>query len=311
MFFANSYRFGFNGKENDNEVKGEGVQQNYGLRIYDTRLGRFLSVDPLAKDYPWYTPYQFSGNKPIQFIDLDGAEEAAPMKNSEATMTGYTSAQDNARGGYGGKSVNEKFVVETTIKLPTNNGTITPTPSAWQQEFDKSVAPETRNMVTIDPVFRAVSTGSLIYTGAVAVTATAETVVASKTAIASTGANTIIKIAEFGAKAECYYSNSLAAQRMVGALYGAALSFLEKGQDPEATPSLSSVPAEITSQFTQGIISLYKQMNTPTTESVPAQNNTKAITYSYTSSKQKTSNNSSIPYKNVTPYTKPSLLSTF
>jgi RHS repeat-associated protein len=72
---AGGYRFGFNGKENDNEVKGEGNQQDYGMRIYDPRLGKFLSVDPLTKDYPWYTPYQFAGNTPIQAIDLDGEEE--------------------------------------------------------------------------------------------------------------------------------------------------------------------------------------------------------------------------------------------
>lgn len=70
-----TYRFGFNGKEKDDEVKGAGGQQDYGMRIYDPRLGRFLSVDPLTKDYPWYTPYQFAGNKPIWAIDLDGAEE--------------------------------------------------------------------------------------------------------------------------------------------------------------------------------------------------------------------------------------------
>jgi RHS repeat-associated protein len=70
-----NYRFGFNGKENDNEVKGEGNQQDYGLRIYDPRLGRFLSVDPLTMSYPWYTPYQFAGNKPIWATDVDGAEE--------------------------------------------------------------------------------------------------------------------------------------------------------------------------------------------------------------------------------------------
>lgn len=51
------YRYGFNGKENDNEVKGEGNQQDYGMRIYDTRLGRFLSVDPITKEYPALTPY--------------------------------------------------------------------------------------------------------------------------------------------------------------------------------------------------------------------------------------------------------------
>jgi len=69
-----THRYGFNGKENDNEVKGEGVQQDYGFRIYDARVARFLSVDPLAMEYPWYTPYQFAGNTPIQAIDLDGLE---------------------------------------------------------------------------------------------------------------------------------------------------------------------------------------------------------------------------------------------
>ena len=69
------YRYGFNGKENDNEIKGEGNQQDYGMRVYDPRIGKFLSVDPLSPKYPWYTPYQFAGNTPIQAIDLDGAEE--------------------------------------------------------------------------------------------------------------------------------------------------------------------------------------------------------------------------------------------
>lgn len=71
-----NYRFGFNGKENDNEPKGLGNEQDYGMRIYDTRLGKFLSTDPITNEYPWYTPYQFAGNKPISFVDLDGLEEA-------------------------------------------------------------------------------------------------------------------------------------------------------------------------------------------------------------------------------------------
>jgi RHS repeat-associated protein len=74
-----TYRFGFNGKEKDNEVKGgDGLQQDYGMRIYDSRLGRFLSVDPLSKNFAFYSPYQYAGNKPIRFVDLDGEEEANP-----------------------------------------------------------------------------------------------------------------------------------------------------------------------------------------------------------------------------------------
>jgi RHS repeat-associated protein len=59
---------------NDNEVKGEGNQQDYGFRIYDPRLGKFLSIDPLTKEYPELTPYQFASNRPIEGIDQDGLE---------------------------------------------------------------------------------------------------------------------------------------------------------------------------------------------------------------------------------------------
>jgi RHS repeat-associated protein len=69
-----TYRYGFNGKENDNEVKGEGNQIDYGMRIYDPRLGRFLSVDPLNRSFPYFSPYHFAGCSPIKFVDMDGGE---------------------------------------------------------------------------------------------------------------------------------------------------------------------------------------------------------------------------------------------
>ncbi|MBO9204509.1 MULTISPECIES: RHS repeat domain-containing protein [Niastella] len=86
-FNAGGYRYGFNGKENDNEVKGEGEQQDYGMRVYDTRLGRFLSVDPLSEKYPFYTPYQFAGNSPILSIDIDGLEGDKNVNNSESSAS--------------------------------------------------------------------------------------------------------------------------------------------------------------------------------------------------------------------------------
>lgn len=64
------YRFTFNGMEDEKETQ----TQDYGMRIYDGRLGRFLSVDPLAKSYPTLTPYKFASNTPISAIDLDGLE---------------------------------------------------------------------------------------------------------------------------------------------------------------------------------------------------------------------------------------------
>jgi RHS repeat-associated protein len=93
-----AYRYGFNGKENDSEVKGEGNQQDYGMRIYDPRLGKFLSVDPLTKEYPFLTPYQFSSNRPIDGVDLDGMEyvKTIPQFEKSGGLLDYVTEIDNA-----------------------------------------------------------------------------------------------------------------------------------------------------------------------------------------------------------------------
>lgn len=70
------YRYGFQGQEMDNEIKGEGNSLNYKYRMHDPRIGRFFAVDPLTAKYPHYTPYQFSGNKVIHAVELEGLEES-------------------------------------------------------------------------------------------------------------------------------------------------------------------------------------------------------------------------------------------
>ena len=72
---STAYRYGFQGQEKDDELKGEGNSLNYTFRMHDPRVGRFFAVDPLTKDYPWYTPYSFSGNKVIHAVELEGLEE--------------------------------------------------------------------------------------------------------------------------------------------------------------------------------------------------------------------------------------------
>ena len=83
---GSGYRYGFNGKENDKDV-GEGIQ-DYGMRIYDARLGKFLSVDPISAQYPELTPYQFASNRPIDGIDLDGLEYMKPNSASFVLQNG-------------------------------------------------------------------------------------------------------------------------------------------------------------------------------------------------------------------------------
>jgi RHS repeat-associated protein len=65
-------RYKYVGKERDEET---GLYY-YGARYYAAWLCRFVSVDPLQHEYPHYTPYQYAGNKPISYIDLDGLEPA-------------------------------------------------------------------------------------------------------------------------------------------------------------------------------------------------------------------------------------------
>ena len=68
-------RYGFNGKEKDDDGEwGSSTVYDYGFRVYDPGVARFLSVDPLAPNYAMLTPYQFASNSPVVAIDLDGLE---------------------------------------------------------------------------------------------------------------------------------------------------------------------------------------------------------------------------------------------
>jgi len=110
-----TYRYGFNGKENDNSVKGLGNQQDYGERIYDTRLGRFLSVDPLIDNYPELSSYQFASNTPIQSVDLDGKEEInynLLLSNEGKTTLQFVSRKDyNTLFGFKIGKIPERYVI--------------------------------------------------------------------------------------------------------------------------------------------------------------------------------------------------------
>ncbi|HMU05370.1 MAG TPA: RHS repeat-associated core domain-containing protein, partial [Saprospiraceae bacterium] len=86
---TNEYRYGFNGKELDKSGEfGSLTHYDYGFRIYNPSIGKFLSVDPLTKSYPMLTPYQFASNTPIAAVDLDGLERAIVInKFSKGKMT--------------------------------------------------------------------------------------------------------------------------------------------------------------------------------------------------------------------------------
>ena len=80
--WSEGYRYGFQNQETDEEMWDGAI--NYKYRVEDPRLGRFFSVDPLFSKYPYYSVYQFSGNRLIDCSELEGLE---PEKNNEITSS--------------------------------------------------------------------------------------------------------------------------------------------------------------------------------------------------------------------------------
>ena len=69
---TDNYRYGFQGQEKDDEIKGEGNSINTYFRRYDPRIGRWLSPDPKESLMPFETPYSYANNTPIVGNDPDG-----------------------------------------------------------------------------------------------------------------------------------------------------------------------------------------------------------------------------------------------
>ena len=91
---SSDYRYGFQGQEMDNEIKGEGNSHNFKFRMHDPRIGRFFATDPLTHLYPHYTPYSFAGNKLIAYKELEGLEESPAYLSDQHIYEGIADGID-------------------------------------------------------------------------------------------------------------------------------------------------------------------------------------------------------------------------
>jgi RHS repeat-associated protein len=71
---SGDYRFGFNGKENINEISGTGNNLDFEGRMFDSRIIRTPSLDPNSIKYPALSPYSFLANNPINVVDYNGKD---------------------------------------------------------------------------------------------------------------------------------------------------------------------------------------------------------------------------------------------
>ena len=69
---GDGYRYGFQAQEKDNEIKGTGNSYDFGNRMYDPRVGRFLSTDKFESKFAYQSSYVFAGNMPIWAVDRNG-----------------------------------------------------------------------------------------------------------------------------------------------------------------------------------------------------------------------------------------------
>jgi RHS repeat-associated protein len=133
------YRYGFQGQENDKEVKdGDGLSWNYKYRMHDPRIGRFFAVDPLAHQYSYNSPYAFSENMVIAWGELEGLENYYRADGSYIGQVKNGSSFENNQSRVLTSEEAEKHVNNALYKQ--NNGLVNKYAHNYQFDSEQALA---------------------------------------------------------------------------------------------------------------------------------------------------------------------------
>jgi RHS repeat-associated protein len=90
-----SYRYGYQGSEKDDELKGGGNSYTTENRMLDPRIGRWFSIDPVFQ--PWQSPYTSMDNNPIGLNDPRGRSTKDWIKKPGSSSYSYDSRVTSQR----------------------------------------------------------------------------------------------------------------------------------------------------------------------------------------------------------------------
>lgn len=139
-FSAGDYRFGFNSAENLNEISGISNTLDLGERMYNSRLGKMFSPDPLEAKYPWQSTYAYFKNSPIAKIDWKGCGDGEDwIKNNETgeyTWDNNVTKPSNTPAGYTYVGHEDNAIVEDMFEKGKYSDQATELVAVSTEDFD-------------------------------------------------------------------------------------------------------------------------------------------------------------------------------